>query len=835
MAQGIFYDGSNLILSASVVHMSASTMSMPGIDNLSSSLAQALAGGGGGGGSQNLQQVLDTGNTATQDIDLTGHIDADEYKIFGVSIITGSENLNNISIGNGVGTGGNKLVAIGKDAFQLGSNDSNTIIGFQAARNSTNVSSLTAIGGQAGESHSGESSVLIGSLTGQNSTSDRSLIMGVSAGQYIIDSDVVLLGYNAGRNLYSGSAAGTLAIGFKAGEFSSGSNTLLGANSGAKNKGTDNVFIGFSGFTNEGNTNVGIGYNALGANSGNGNTAFGQNSLLNNTGTQNFAVAAGQNNTGNYNLFFAGGENNSGNYNVNLGINFYRPLHANSGNENLTFGSRNLQYNSGNNNIALGPGNLEYNGSGGSNIAIGYQAGRGSYTTPLFTGSANTFIGYLTGYGNAGSGSNLINATAIGSRAIVEQNYAIVLGWATYYQTKVGIGTTTPSTRLHIVGNSVTNTESSLLVEDSGGTELFKVRNDGVVSIDGIADLSQSIADAASSGGGGSTDLQTVLDAGNSATSDMSLNGVLILNSGSSISNANGNIAIGYQALNNNPGVIDTLAIGYQAIYDLASNYSYNTAIGQEAMRNAGGGQNVAVGYQAGYTTNGGGNARSVYIGFQAGKDTVSTAGEVAIGYAAGLANSNSYSTGVGYEAFRVSNGQYSVAIGYLAGRSSTGNRSTFVGAGAGKDNTGQYSVGIGYTSLQNTSGINNVAIGYEAGYEGGDNTLTGNSNTFLGFNASYGTNTTITNSTAVGANITLTDSNTVILGNNASVGIGTTSPSSKLHINGTAGEQLRIENSFTPTGTADTTGDTGDIAWDDSYIYVKTSAGWKRAALSTF
>jgi len=41
--------------------------------------------------------------------------------------------------------------------------------------------------------------------------------------------------------------------------------------------------------------------------------------------------------------------------------------------------------------------------------------------------------------------------------------------------------------------------------------------------------------------------------------------------------------------------------------------------------------------------------------------------------------------------------------------------------------------------------------------------------------------------------------------------------------------------NSTTPTGTADATGTTGQITFDDNYIYIKTSAGWKRAALSTF
>jgi hypothetical protein len=46
---------------------------------------------------------------------------------------------------------------------------------------------------------------------------------------------------------------------------------------------------------------------------------------------------------------------------------------------------------------------------------------------------------------------------------------------------------------------------------------------------------------------------------------------------------------------------------------------------------------------------------------------------------------------------------------------------------------------------------------------------------------------------------------------------------------------QLNLSASFTPTGTADATGIVGDVARDDNYMYVKTSAGWKRSALSTF
>jgi hypothetical protein len=71
----------------------------------------------------------------------------------------------------------------------------------------------------------------------------------------------------------------------------------------------------------------------------------------------------------------------------------------------------------------------------------------------------------------------------------------------------------------------------------------------------------------------------------------------------------------------------------------------------------------------------------------------------------------------------------------------------------------------------------------------------------------------------------------------NGNVGIATTSPTAKLHIQGTTGyNQLRLATSYTPTSSSDTNGNVGDVAWDDNFIYIKTSsAGWKRASLSTF
>lgn len=46
---------------------------------------------------------------------------------------------------------------------------------------------------------------------------------------------------------------------------------------------------------------------------------------------------------------------------------------------------------------------------------------------------------------------------------------------------------------------------------------------------------------------------------------------------------------------------------------------------------------------------------------------------------------------------------------------------------------------------------------------------------------------------------------------------------------------QIQIMDPYTPSGTSETTWATGTLLWDDNYIYIKTSAGFKRAALSTF
>src|SRR6185436_13765421 len=98
---------------------------------------------------------------------------------------------------------------------------------------------------------------------------------------------------------------------------------------------------------------------------------------------------------------------------------------------------------------------------GGSyNVVLGYLA-----NSHLTTNTGNTLVG-----AESSTSGNLTNAGAIGYKAFVGQNDSLVLGSingvnSATADTKVGIGTTTPGERLHVVGNGlVTGSLSSNIV-----------------------------------------------------------------------------------------------------------------------------------------------------------------------------------------------------------------------------------------------------------------------------------------------------------------------------------------------------------------------------------
>lgn len=204
-----------------------------------------------------------------------------------------------------------------------------------------------------------------------------------------------VLDVNGSLNIAS---TGKLRIGTSVFAGTSGTNsTNLGIQAGNSNSSLQSTFVGYR-----------AGYVST---SGNYNTMLGaQCGRLNTTGTYNVYVG-----------YTAGYSGVSASYNTLVGTQAGYP--ATSANNSM------LGYRSG-----------YATTSGGNNTFLGYQAGDANTT-----GSSNTYVGY-----NADGSATVTNATAIGANASVTQSNSLILG----NSANVGIGTSAPTQKLHLVGNS---------------------------------------------------------------------------------------------------------------------------------------------------------------------------------------------------------------------------------------------------------------------------------------------------------------------------------------------------------------------------------------------
>lgn len=231
------------------------------------------------------------------------------------------------------------------------------------------------------------------------------------------------------------------------------------------------------------NSNVLVGFTGGG---GTRNTFVGSTIGGVNTGTDNsfFGNAAGtQNTSGSANSFFGSqaGQNNS------------------TATENSFFGfEAGVSNQTGCCNSFFGRSAGQQSTSGQLNTFIGNSAGFGNTG-----GSNNTFIGASAGDTNVGGinntvvgnnadvgFNNLANATAIGWRALVTTSNSLVLGSinginGANASTNVGIGTTGPGFKLHVIDSSntglrvQTNTAGGT-VASFGGSGAFQVDANGV-------------------------------------------------------------------------------------------------------------------------------------------------------------------------------------------------------------------------------------------------------------------------------------------------------------------------------------------------------------------
>ncbi len=409
----------------------------------------------------------------------------------------------------------------------------------------------------------------------------------------------------------------------------------------------------------------------------------------------------------------------------------------------------------------------------------------------------------------------------------------------------VGIGTTSPSQKLDVVGKISLN---------DGGNSVF---------IGEGAGLNDDASDNRNVGIG----YQSLHS--NTTGSYNTANGYLSLYSNTTGSN---NTANGYQSLRYNTTGGGNTANGYQSLfsnttgggntangnYSLHSNTtgSYNTANGYYSLfYNTTGIYNTANGYYSLFSnTTGGGNTAN---GYQSLRYNTTGGGNTANGYQSLYSNTTGiYNTANGYQSLRSNTtgsyntangnfslyfnttGSYNTANGYYSlFNNTTGSQNTANGYYSLVYNTtGNNNTANGYYSLlSNTTGNNNTALGYNAGRninDGGHNETSSNS-LYLGYDtrASLSGNT---NEIVIGHSALGGGSDSVTLGNDSitktilkgNVGIATTNPGTRLTVVGDGTYSIdagnnRIGNVAAPVNATDAVNRT----YLDSAIATATSS----------
>ena len=232
---------------------------------------------------------------------------------------------------------------------------------------------------------------------------------------------------------------------------------------------------------------------------------------------------------------------------------------------------------------------------------------------------------------------------------------------------RLGVNTATPATNLHVQGG----------VRITGGVDLFQQHENAFAGT----------------------------NAGNQGTITGAFNAAFGKNAMAAATVANNNAALGYGALGSITSGNRNVAIGVEALGTAVSNNGNNIAIGWQAAQNNGGGHNLAIGTDAlNQTTSGSGN---IAIGTDALFTQGSISNSIAIGREALYSNTTgAYNIAIGTGALvNLSTGtnRQNVAIGHLAGNQ----LSTTTGAG------GENNIIIGFSAQASSpTASNEITLG---------------------------------------------------------------------------------------------------------------------------
>ena len=656
----------------------------------------------------------------------------------------------NSFLGEGAGSaniGGARNTFVGRAAGNANTTGTgNSIFGFNADVGGAGLTNATAIGANALVTQN--NSLILGSINGVNgSTVDTNVGIGTTAPAHRLH--VVGNGLFSGNLTVGGSISGSLNV-----------SSLTGV-LGVANGGTGVNSTGASGNFLRSNGTAWVSSPLTAADITGGSANYIQNQNSGPQASSNFNISGNGTAGGTF----------SGNI-VNAATQY-------------NFGGNRILSAAGTNNTFLGLSAGAANPTGGHNTFAGSQAGSsttsgdgnsffgtnaGQGTT---TGSQNTFVGRdsgetnTTGSGNTALGFNadvggaaLTNATAVGANATVTQSNSLVLGSingvnGATADANVGIGTTAPTQRLHVVGNGLFT--GNLAV---GGSISGSINVNSLNGVLGVANGGTGINSAGASGNflrsNGTSWVSSPLTAADIVGG--STNYIQNQNSGTQASsnfNISGNGTVGGTLSGN--------------IVNAATQFN----LGTQRVLSAAGSGNLFVGVGAG-AANTTGTSNS-YFGSDSGAATTSGSNNAFFGEGAGASNTTGFSNSY---------------FGRSAGNANTtGDSNSFFGNGSGSSNVG---------------GLQNSFFGRNAG----NANIGGSGNSVFGFNANVGS-ANLTNATAIGFGALVTQNNALVLGSingvngataDTNVGIGTTAPAHRLHVvgNGLISGNLSVGGSIT-------------------------------------
>jgi len=402
-------------------------------------------------------------------------------------------------------------------------------------------------------------------------------------------------------------------------------------------------------------------------------------------------------------------------------------------------------------------------------------------------GNASVIYGERSNIRHDGSGDSYGNyITQLGFGSGTKFGYYTSGEDVNYFSGNVGIGTTTPATKLEVNGTlrttgfqlGTTATTGYVLTADASGVGTWQP---GAFTIIGNDPPNSNLFAGTNAGNSLTTGQFNAFfgeDAG-AVTTTGSSNAFFGYQAGVS-NTASGNTFVGSAAgqanttgtgntfLGNNAGVANTTTSENTFVgSDTGTGNltgTLNTYVGFAAGQSGDGPGNTFVGHSAGINSASG---FDTFIGARAGVGNTSGAGNTFVGYNSGSSNTTGgLNTFVGREAaFANVDGINNTCVGNKAGNNNiSGSDNVMIGNFAGSQNTAGLNTFVGSSAGGGSiTGIQNVFMGANTGA----NTFSSSGIVLIGYNADA--SSAIGNAVAIGLNAVVSANNTMVVGDNIS------------------------------------------------------------------